>query len=275
MTTGSPPFRARLILLGASNLTRGISTVVETARLTLGSPLEIFAALGHGRSFGMRSRVFLRSLPGILECGIWKALEESSRPAAHSRKAVPPTFALITDVGNDIMYGAGPAQVIAWIEQCIDRLAPHGACIGMTMLPIQSIRSVKRWQYAVVKNFMFPTRSITYEQAITQANELHDRLIESAQRRGVRLIESPPQWYGFDPIHIQMRHWAGAWKQILSGCLVDPDNRSVERSRSRASLRRWLRLRTRMPEKWWLFNSERGRAQPCLRLADGTTIALY
>ena len=42
----------RVILLGASNLTRGISTVVEIAKTKWGSPLDIMSALGHGRSYG-------------------------------------------------------------------------------------------------------------------------------------------------------------------------------------------------------------------------------
>lgn len=268
MGSGSPPFRARLILLGASNLTRGISTVVETAGLMLGSPLEIFAALGHGRSLGMRSRVFVRSLPGILECGIWDALEEAKHQAGQS------SIALITDIGNDIMYGAPPERIAGWIEQCIDRLERQ-ACIGMTMLPIQSIRSVKRWQYTVVKNILFPTRPISFQQAITRADELHERMLEVARRRQVRLIESPPEWYGFDPIHIQMLHWRSAWRQILNGCTLDPEQSKVEAPLARGSLRRWLRLRMQTPQKWWLFNTERGQSQPCLVFPDGTTLSLF
>jgi hypothetical protein len=40
---------ARVILLGASNLTKCISLIVETAWNLLGSPLDVKAAMGHGR----------------------------------------------------------------------------------------------------------------------------------------------------------------------------------------------------------------------------------
>src|SRR5262245_2033911 len=81
----------RIVLLGASNLTRGISTVIETAGSILGRPLEVLAAFGHGRSYGMSSSVLGRSLPGIVDCGIWQSL--AARPPVS-------TSALITDIGN-------------------------------------------------------------------------------------------------------------------------------------------------------------------------------
>src|SRR5947207_14876376 len=87
---------SRVVALGASNLTRGLRIVVSTARQTWGPDIEIFGALGHGRSYGADSRVFVRRLPGILQSGLWRDL--AARPPV-------PTRALVTDVGNDILYG--------------------------------------------------------------------------------------------------------------------------------------------------------------------------
>ena len=42
----------RVVLVGASNLTKGIGTVLPLAEQIWGSPLEVYAALGHGRSYG-------------------------------------------------------------------------------------------------------------------------------------------------------------------------------------------------------------------------------
>ncbi|HEX5443564.1 MAG TPA: hypothetical protein VFW87_07035, partial [Pirellulales bacterium] len=117
----------RVVLLGASNVTRGISTVVETACRVWGRPLDLLAAIGHGRSYGMKSTVLVRTLPGILDCGLWPALAE--RPPAH-------TAALVTDVGNDLFYGADPPQIAGWIEACVDRLAKLDAAVVMTRMPV-------------------------------------------------------------------------------------------------------------------------------------------
>ncbi len=93
--------RPCVVLLGASNLTRGISTVVGMARGIVGEPSEFLIAMGHGRSYGQRSSVLGRSLPGITQCGLWEAL----------RHARGPTSALITDIGNDVIYGV-PVETI-------------------------------------------------------------------------------------------------------------------------------------------------------------------
>lgn len=262
-------YRGRLVVLGASNATRGISTVVETARLLLGAPLEMYAAIGHGRSYGMKSTVLGRTLPAIVDCGIWQALEQAKRDRSNV-----PTYALITDIGNDIVYGASPEQIAQWIEQCIDRLQRLEACsIGMTMLPLQSVHAVHPWQYRIVKAVLFPTRTLSFDQAKARTNDLHNRMVELASRRNVRLIESRSAWYGFDPIHIRMRSWPQAWATILSGCVPIPS--ADPQQLARASLSRWARLRTCFPERFWLMGKELRRLQPAGQLPEGTVISLY
>ncbi len=116
---------ARVIALGASNLTRGFRTVVSAARAAWGPEVQVLAALGHGRSYGAPSRVVFRTLPGILESGLWRTLE--SLPAL-------PTRALVADVGNDILYGLSAERILAWVEEALSRLQrvtlghhPHGS----------------------------------------------------------------------------------------------------------------------------------------------------
>jgi len=99
---------ARVVALGASNLTRGFQTVIATARAAWGPDVEMLAALGHGRSYGAQSRLIVRTLPGILQSGLWRKLE--TLPVA-------PTRGLITDVGNDIVYGFSAQQTLEWVEE--------------------------------------------------------------------------------------------------------------------------------------------------------------
>jgi hypothetical protein len=259
-------FRARVILLGASNATRGLSTAFETMRLMLGSPLEVIGAIGHGRSYGSRSSVFVRSLPGILESGLWQGLRESvaARPDL-------PSFALITDIGNDIMYGASPTIIAGWIEECVERLQAQGATVIMTMLPIERIRAVRLWHFIFVKMILFPTRDISFKTAMERANELHDLLVDIGQRRQVTLVDCCREWYGFDPIHIQRGKWPAAWSAILCSCKGGDE----ALPRARGSLSRWLRLRLLTPQRWWVLGRQFHTPQPAGTMPDGSVISLY
>src|SRR5690606_17242178 len=71
----------RVVMLGASNLTRGVSTVLATAQAYWGAnPVDALFALGHGRSYGITTNVLGRILSSIRDCGLWKALDD--RPSA-------------------------------------------------------------------------------------------------------------------------------------------------------------------------------------------------
>ena len=210
-----------------------------------------------------------RSLPGILECGMWKSIATS----AH-RHTTPPaaTFALITDIGNDIMYGATPETITQWVEQCIDRLESHEARVVINPPPVESIRSIKRWQYSIVRTLLFPTRRLTFDLAMNRALELHDRVIELATRRNLVMIDSERDWYGFDPIHIRRAFWPAAWGKIIGGCV---GSNGMNPCDWHMSLRERMHVVTRTPETWRLLKLNRGRTQPSGELRDGSTISLF
>ena len=149
--------RRRVVLLGASNLTRGISTVVETAQRLWGAPLDVMMAAGHGRSYGMTSRVLGRSLPAITACGLWEDL---------SRRTPLPTAALITDVGNDIVYGAEADEIAAWVEECLVRLESLCRKRVITALPLASIAPLSPRRFLVFRSLLFPGSQLTLEFAL-------------------------------------------------------------------------------------------------------------
>lgn len=253
----------RVVLLGASNLTRGISTVVETAQGIFGQPLEVLTALGHGRSYGIESRMLGRRLPGIMNCTLWEALAGVARL---------PTTALITDIGNDILYGVEVPQIVAWVAVAIDRLQSAEARICMTLLPVSSIECLGPTRFVLFRQLLFPRCRLSLSEVCRRAAGIHDELLKLGQSRGVSLVEHDALWYGFDPIHIRQRHWRTAWPRILSAW---DDRAPMERKLPRGSLARWMYLRTRCPHQRSLFGIDQRRAQPSARLHDGTTVAFY
>jgi len=254
--------RPRVVVLGASNIARGISTVVETARQVLGGPIDLLAAFGHGRSYGVESRMFGRSLVGITRCGLWEALaDEPPRP----------TWALLTDVGNDILYGARPELIASWVEQCLDRLKAVDARVVMTALPLENIEGVPERRVRLMRSVLFPRCRLAPSEILHRARELDQRLRELAAARGCELRFFRAAWYGVDPIHVKMCHWGSAWGEILA----DWAPAGKKTSPAEGSLRRWFYLRRLRPQHRRWLGIRQHCDQPSGRLRDGTSISLY
>jgi hypothetical protein len=273
------------VLLGASNVRRGLDVALDTARRVLGGPLDVFAAYGLGRSYGQRRSVLGRALPGIAECGLWQAL---------GRKPSVPTTALVTDVGNDLLYDVPVPDIAAWVGQCLDRLFEARVRVVMTPLPLCSITTLSTARFLAMRSILFPRCRFSLATVRERALDLDERLRQLARERGVVLAEHKPEWYRFDPIHVRRRYLARAWEELLSGWteaaplevgvrragfspfLVDHGLKPALRTpHPWGALRRWLYLQRLPPERHWLFGRERGHAQPAAVLADGTTLSVY
>lgn len=258
---------ARVIILGASNVARGISTIVETASSvtcveTGGTTIDFMIAAGHGRSYGIDSSILTRRLPGIEPCGLWKAMAD--RPAL-------PTFALITDLGNDIFYNQTAHQIKCWLQKCIERLQGVNAKTVITGLPMENAERLTPRQYAIVRRLFYPGCTLTFAQAMAAARAYDDCAMEIAQASGLTHVRLPASWYGWDPLHIQMKCWPQAWSEILSPW----DARASTARPAKGSLRRAVYIKTRTPEKRSIMGWAHGKGQPCGRLPDGSILSLF
>lgn len=252
----------RVVLLGASNLVRQPWIVLETARLALGaSEIEALGAFGHGRSYGQRSRFLGRSLPGILDCGLWRALAE--RPSAS-------TYALVTDIGNDIPYGAHAATIAEWVEESVRRLLQHGASVVMTGLPTVSLERFADWQIRLARQLFFPFSTLTAADIRSEVAELDARLREIPARCGVTWVEHEVDWYGVDPIHFRRSKAPEAFARMLCGWTG-----SMPETPARSALGRKLLLRSLLPESWRLLGLELGGRQGTLTLPGPVRVSLY
>ncbi|MEX2092096.1 MAG: hypothetical protein WD971_05435 [Pirellulales bacterium] len=261
MTTDRKPAR-RVILLGASNLVRSISTVVETARELWREPVEIMAAIGHGRSYGQDSRMLGRKIPGIFPSALWKDLQ--SRPAL-------PTVALVTDVGNDLGYGVSVPELISWVDGCLTHLDRARATTIITELPLARLERMSERQFLFFRTLFFPRSRLTFADIRTRASELNDSLLALGERRKISVIQVSGAWYGLDPIHLRRSSWREAWPTILSAW----HDRESLGARPRTSFARWAYLRSLAPAEHTFLGWKRRAAQPSGVLRDGTTISFY
>ncbi len=252
----------RVILLGASNLAMSFPVVVETARQIWGEPVEIMAAMGHGRSYGQDSRVLGRKISGIFPCALWQDLQ--NRPPM-------PTAALVTDVGNDLLYGVPPDQVLNWVAVCLDRLSGAGATTVVTQLPMDSIERLGEARFRFFSRLFFPRCTLTKSAAHESACAVNEGLIILGDQRNMSVIPVSGAWFGFDPIHLKRRARQSAWPELLAAWrALDEPLREA-----RASLWTSAYLACLAPHEHTIFSVRRRCAQPSGRLADGSTISLY
>ena len=249
---------ARIIALGASNLTRGFRTIVSTARSVWGPEVEILAALGHGRSYGAPSQFLFRTLPGILKSGLWAELEQ--RPPTTTR-------ALVTDIGNDILYGFSVERTLSWAEEALRRLARVTQDIVLTGLPLASVYRLSQFKFLAFRSMLVPSCRLTLGQVIDRAEDVHEGLVTLSSVYGAKFFQLDPAWYGFDPIHVRPSYWRTAWQEILGERVPGPrEARAVVEA---------VRLYLMRPERRSFFGIEQVTPQSGVALRSGGQVWLY
>ena len=259
-TATSRPGR-RAVLIGASNLTRGMATALQTVQTIWQPPVEMLVAAGLGRSYGLTSRILGRSLPSILSCGLWDALE-TGPPL--------PTTALLTDVGNDLLYGASVKQLVRWVGTCIERLLPVCNPIVLARLPLDSLARLGDFKYAMMRRLLFPGSRLTREQTVARAVEADLQVAELAEKHGILTVQPSIDWYGFDPIHIRRSYYGTAWSCLLQGWDLEKELSSVRTS----CFQRW-RLRFKRPLQRHFLGRRQIRNQPSVFILDGSSVSFY
>jgi hypothetical protein len=254
----------RVILLGASNVTLSFPRLWHGLRRAFDEPLELIAAHGHGRSFGMWTHIGPRELPSIVDCDLWNML--ATQPPARE-----PTRALVTDIGNDILYGVEPDQIADWVATCLQRLTEFGSRIVLAQLPIANMADLGEFRFRFFRNLFFPGCPLTLGDVVVRATRLNQRVLELGQQFNVATPAPRREWYGLDPIHVLRRHRDAAWRELLSSWLDGSSSASFHSVGSTQSARLW---RQQPSERRW-FGREQKRQQPTLRESDGSTLWLY
>lgn len=251
----------RLILLGASNLTRGLATVSAVARRSWAEPFDLMAAPGNGRSYGWSTNILGRGLGSILDCGLWRSWAERSDL---------PTAAVVTDVGNDVMYGATVEEILAWVETVLVRLKNRGVQTVVTGLPLARIRRLSERQYRFFRRVLFPGNRTVLADALARSEAVDAGVRRRAEKHGATFVEPRLEWYGWDPIHVRRADWGSAWSTIVAGLKPPTATQPVG-----VAPWSWLASQFWRPEERRLFGFDQRRAQPSVRFADGSRLSIF
>ena len=248
--------RPRLVALGASNLARGFGALVAATRAAWGGPFDVASAFGPGRSYGLPSSLLGRRLPAILDCGLWAALDAQPRTR---------TLALVTDVGNDILYEAPPERILEWVEEAVVRVGRHADEVVIAGLPLARIRRLSAAGFLFFRSVLVPQCRLSRAETLDRSERIDAALRAVAERHRARFAELPLEWYGADPVHVRASAWMTAWSAIAGFDGVPAQGSAWET----------LRLFLMKPEqRSWLGVPQRGR-QPGLALPGGVSVAAY
>ncbi|MCP4172355.1 MAG: hypothetical protein GY758_16450, partial [Fuerstiella sp.] len=223
-------------------------------------PVHLYTAHGMGRSYMLERTGFaIGKLPGILRCGIWDALP-----------TVPDTVtpcALVTDLGNDLVYGCAPAEVVAAAEESVLRLRSwNPRCrIVLTGLPVEAVQRLGWLRFVLFRSVLFPFSRLTLESVRQKTLELNRRIAVLARQHGLHLVRPHLEWYGLDPIHVCRRNQQAAFAEMLDpwDAPVCGESSSAVTSASRPTA-----------ELRWVLGAERKTSQPSVS-ADGVTVFAY
>lgn len=202
----------RVVLLGASNLTLSFpwarAAAVDAAG---GEPAEVLVAAGLGRAYGLPSRILLRERTAILDCGLWRDLGDAAR-----RRPLP-VYALLTDMGNDLAYGATATDLAAAVAECLARLKSLAATCAASTFPVASIECLSPFRFGLLRSVLFPGHAITRPELLAEGREFNRLLREICARAGCALTEIPSDCFGLDHIHLNWRWRRRLWPQLVAG----------------------------------------------------------
>lgn len=267
-----PRSRPLVVAIGASNLSRGLSRLVTITQSWALGPVDLAVAAGHGRSYGANSRVWNRRLPSILGSGLWRGIDRLLAAEQTER----PRVAVVTDIGNDLLYGFPSEQLTAWVDETLTRLRQRGFATVITRLPLASIARVGGIRYQLLKTLFVPGCQLSLEEIKSVSAEVDAAVIRLAATHQATVVDQPGCWYGFDAIHLRRPCLDILWRQAAAGWSGVTQRQVVMPARTgRHSWRSWARLGSATAEVRSLSRVMRFTPQPAVELRDSTRVFLY
>ena len=202
------------VLLGASNLARGYSALTRHISKNI-SAGEFLNALGPGRGYCVRGGLLNFTYSPIGECGVMKSakvyVEHGFRMAV-----------LLTDIGNDIMYGVPESTLIESLDTLIEKSLKMNAEVFMTSIHVDVSKDMGKTSFKLLKSIFYPNSPVTFDQADSAVKKLNHYLVEkSLQNERVHLVNGLGAFCGLDKIHYGLFKSHLAWSRIANAMLLE------------------------------------------------------
>lgn len=261
----TPPAQI-FVILGASNVTLSWPRLIALLASRFSGPTHIYNAHGMGRSYLFKRSSFgARQLPGILHCDLWRDLPDLSPDTK--------TYALVTDLGNDLLYGSDADRVAESAEEAVRRLQSWSSSINIVVTepPVESIEQLGQLRFSIASCVLFPMTRLGLTDTKQKTIALSQRIRAMQQAHQVSVISTERKWYGLDPIHVRRRYQTEAFSRMISPWLSE----SHAPAKGEKVTRRYRRvLRRPKAKQRWLFRRAVTTAQP-FAVEDQVSIFSY
>ena len=255
--------------MGASNLAFAHKPVLQRLANSCPAGSSIFLAHGPGRSYGLNAGNPLWRYQGHVHSDLWADLE-----AAVAAQEQPRISALITDVGNDLLYTRGHSLPGRWVKRICERLAGMGAHCAVTSLPMASILALSPLKFGMLRPLFFPRFRVEREAMFGWAESLQDQLSNLCQQHNFQLLPAEPQWYGPDHFHLKWFKRKEVFNLWLNSLLQEPTlaEPMLQECTQTGQLRVMPRLQRNQD---WFLGRQRQRPQTGAMLAEAVRIYFY
>ncbi len=196
-----------LIFLGASNLSRACFALSRHMKVCLHPrPVEVLIASGPGRAYRASGGLLNVTYPPILSSEIFEAAQERAKSGTQ-------VIALVTDIGNDIMYGVPVEEVISTLQQVFAKLQTMNGEIFYTTLPVAFEKGVHPLWFYILRSLLLPFSRVSYDEATAGIIEANQFLKKSASRH-CHWIPDMDCYLGYDEIHYGWLRAHHAWSHV-------------------------------------------------------------
>ena len=210
---GSKYTGSLFVLLGASNLARGYCAL--TQHLSKGiSGAEFLNALGPGRGYYARGGLLNLSYTPIGECQI---MEQAK---VYAKRGFRVTV-LLTDIGNDIMYGVPDQLLIECVDTLIEKSLQLNAEVFVTSIHVNVYKDFGKISFKLLRAIFYPNSLVTIDKANSVVKKMNHYLKEkSSQNERVHLISELGTFCGVDKIHYSLFKSHIVWSRIANTMLL-------------------------------------------------------
>lgn len=200
-----------IMLLGASNLSRGYHCLTRCLESNL-KPRQVSfrSALGPGRGYCSDGGFLNVTYPPIKSCQLFSELPD---PAEGSRNV-----ALVTDLGNDIMYGVHPDSLIEEIKTIHQKLLAGNADMLITPIPSTLVQQLTPFVFKFLKGIFFPRSGVTRLEALSAIKQIN-AFVEGGVGERVTVIRGLENFMGWDRIHYDFFRLDRVWTRVAEEML--------------------------------------------------------